>query len=63
MPRKPRDESVEVLYLEVPARLKRWVEAQARANRRSTTAEAIRVLETSLDPAHQPPAPGKAGKP
>ena len=49
MPRKPRPEGWETLYVEVRPALKKWLEAQADANRRTLTGELTLLLETHLD--------------
>jgi hypothetical protein len=60
MPRRKRPGKWSVIFAEVPPELKDWLDAQARASRRSTTAELMLLLETHLNPAHKPaPPPAK----
>ena len=54
MPRKPRPEGWETLYVEVRPALKKWLEAQADANRRTLTGELTLLLETHLDQRYKP---------
>ncbi len=51
---RPREGEWVVLYTEVRPHLKAWLEAQAEANHRSAASELITLLETHLDPKHQP---------
>jgi hypothetical protein len=56
MGKRKRNGEWAVIFAEVPPALKAWLDAQAVANHRSSTAELIVILEGNLDPCHRPVA-------
>ena len=63
MPKRKRPGDWAVIFAEVPPVLKAWLDAQAKANHRSATAELTHILESHLDPKHKTEAPAANKKP